>query len=134
VYCTEATRDLCEILLPDSGHLQERDAEFANRHGYAKHKLARPLYTAADAEASLKLLRPVPFDAVQKLGDGLTVRFQRAGHILGAASVWLEEGGTSLLFSGDLGRPSDPVMLDPAIAEPADYLVSVSKRKKAHKI
>jgi metallo-beta-lactamase family protein len=123
VYCTEATRDLCEILLPDSGHLQERDAEFANRHGYTKHKPAKPLYTAADAEASLNLLRPLPFSTVHKLDDDLTVRFQRAGHILGAASVRLEEGGTSLLFSGDLGRPNDPVMLDPAVALPADYLV-----------
>jgi metallo-beta-lactamase family protein len=123
VYCTEATRDLCEILLPDSGHLQERDAEFANRHGYTKHDPAKPLYTAADAQASLELLRPVSFGTARKLDDGLTVRFQRAGHILGAASVWLEEGGISLLFSGDLGRPNDPVMLDPAAAQSADYLV-----------
>ena len=69
------------------------------------------------------MLRPVPFGSVRALDDGLTVRFQRAGHILGAASVGLEEGGTSLLFSGDLGRPNDPVMLAPATAESADFLV-----------
>jgi metallo-beta-lactamase family protein len=123
VYCTEATRDLCDILLPDSGYLQERDADFANRHGYTKHKPAKPLYTAAEAEASLKLLKPVPFGAFRKLDDGLTVRFQRAGHILGAASVLLQDSGQSLLFSGDLGRPNDPVMLDPVGTDSVDNLV-----------
>ncbi|MCB9983700.1 MAG: MBL fold metallo-hydrolase [Rhodospirillales bacterium] len=124
VYCTEATKDLCGILLPDSAHIHEEDAERANRHGYTKHKPALPLYTGEDAEAALKHLRAVEFGKDYALpGDILTFSMSRAGHILGAASVKISDGQTSLVFSGDLGRPHDPVICAPAHIQEADYLV-----------
>jgi metallo-beta-lactamase family protein len=124
VLCTAATRDLCSILLPDAGHLEEQDAAFANRHGFSKHRPALPLYTEADARAVLPRLTPVDYEDRRALGNnGLTVTFFYAGHILGAAMVMLSHQGTSILFSGDLGRPNDPVMRDPAEIAAADYLV-----------
>ena len=123
VYCSDATADLCRILLKDSAYLQEKDAEFANRHGFSKHRPALPLYTGRDAEKAIKALRPIDFGAVQQLGDRITARFQHAGHILGAALVKLEMGGRSIVFSGDLGRLNDPVMHRPARIRTADYLV-----------
>lgn len=123
VYCTPATRDLCEILLPDSGHLQEEEADYANRHGYSKHKPALPLYTAQDAEVSLRQFSPVEFEHDFSLGNSLTLRFSSSGHILGSAFVLLRDAETSLLFSGDLGRPHDLLMKEPAVLRRADYLV-----------
>jgi metallo-beta-lactamase family protein len=123
VYCTPATQALCEILLRDSAHLQEEEADYANRHGYSKHHPALPLYTAADADASLRRLRPVEFERDFAITAAVTARFHRAGHILGAAMIELHAGGTSLLFSGDLGRPRDPIMLPPASVATADVLV-----------
>ncbi|HLC09079.1 MAG TPA: MBL fold metallo-hydrolase [Methyloceanibacter sp.] len=123
VLCSEATADFCGILLPDSGHLQEKDAEFANRHGFSKHKPALPLYTQADAIAALQNLTPVPFDRVCSVPGGASLYLRHAGHILGAASVQLEWGGKTLVFSGDLGRYNSATMLDPAPCDRADYLV-----------
>jgi metallo-beta-lactamase family protein len=123
VYCTAATADLCDILLPDAGHLQEKDAEFANRHGFSKHKPALPLYTLLDAKQALDQLTPVAFDRDWPLPGGATLRFRRAGHILGAASVQLDCAGSAIVFSGDLGRYDDPIMHDPVSVERADYLV-----------
>jgi len=121
--CTEATRDLCAILLPDSGHLMERDAEFANRHGFSKHRPALPLYTQRDAEACLGRFAPAPFEQDRQVGGGVTLRFLPAGHILGAAMVLLRSEGVSVLFSGDLGRPNSPTMVAPAAVRRADYLI-----------
>lgn len=123
VFCTAATRDLCRILLPDSGHLQERDAEYANRHGFSKHKPALPLYTEADAVRSLKLLVAKDFEQEFEIGRGINIRFRPAGHILGAAVVELTCAGTKLVFSGDLGRPKHPITIDPAIVDRAGFLV-----------
>ena len=123
VYCSRATADLCAILLTDAGHLQEKDAEFANRHGFSKHKPALPLYTEEDAQAALERLQAIPFDQDRKLPRGGTIRLRRAGHILGAASVQLDWADTTILFSGDLGRFDDPVMVDPVSIERADYLL-----------
>lgn len=123
IHCSSATKDLCEILLRDSAHLHEQDAEYANRRGFSKHKPALPLYTAEDAERSLACLSPVEFDRWHELPHGARVRFSRAGHILGAASVECEWGGTKLVFSGDLGRYNDPMMVDPTPIGAADYLV-----------
>ncbi len=123
VLATPPTVALCGILLPDSGHLQERDAEFANRHGHSKHKPALPLYTQEDAEAALDQFTGLGFDERHDLGSGLSVRFRTAGHILGAAMARLEANSTSILFSGDLGRPNTPTMPDPAPVKEADYLV-----------
>jgi metallo-beta-lactamase family protein len=123
VYCTPPTRDLCGILLPDSGHLQEEDAAFANRHGFSRHQPALPLYTQADAEASLESLRAVPFGEELALGEGVSARFEPAGHILGAAMIRVRTPEGTILFSGDLGRPGDPLLAGPAAAGEADYLV-----------
>jgi len=123
VYCTRATEAFCRILLPDSGYLQEEEAQYANRHGYSKHSPALPLYTAADAARSLQALFPMDFHHPVELGDGLSFRFLRAGHILGAAMVMFEHNGVTLLFSGDLGRPHDPVICAPEAVAQANWLV-----------
>jgi metallo-beta-lactamase family protein len=123
IICTAATRDLCSILLPDSGHLQEQDANFMNRHGISRHKPALPLYTLADAEAAMRSFKTVAFDSEVKLPNGFTARYRLAGHILGAAMIELSGGGKKILFSGDLGRPHDPVMPEPAPVAQADYLL-----------
>jgi metallo-beta-lactamase family protein len=123
VLCSRATADLCAILLPDAGHLQEKDAEFANRHDFSKHKPALPLFTEADARAALTRLKPVSFDEALPVPGGATLRFRHAGHILGAATAQLDWNGTTIVFSGDLGRYGDATMLDPAPVPRADYLV-----------
>jgi metallo-beta-lactamase family protein len=123
VFCSEATADLCRILLSDAGYLQEKDAEFANRHGFSKHKPALPLYTYKDALASLDHLHPIPFDHAQTLRGGATVLLRRAGHILGAASIQIKWAGITTVISGDLGRYDDPIMVDPAPFDRADYLL-----------
>ncbi len=123
VYCSSATRDLCKILLPDSGHLQEEEAKYANKRGYSKHKPALPLYTEKDAVRSLKQFSPIDLGQDLRLGDGLLFRLSPSGHILGASFVSLRDSGNSILFSGDIGRPNDPIMTAPAIARKTDYLV-----------
>ena len=123
IHCTPATRALCGILLPDSGYLQEEEAEYANRHGYSKHHPALPLYTLQDAQESLEYLNTVPFERQLDLGDGISATFLPAGHILGAAMILLRVGDTTVLFSGDLGRPHDPLLPPPAVVRQADHLV-----------
>jgi len=123
VYCTRATRDLCGIMLPDSGHLEERAAEDANRHGYSKHNPALPLYTEEDARKALTRLRAMDFDAPFDLGGGLSFTYRYAGHILGAAMAEFSFGGKRVLFSGDLGRPNDPILRAPDAIAQADWLV-----------
>lgn len=123
IYCTEATFDLCKILLPDSGHLQEEDAESANRDGWTKHHPALPLYTEQDARDCLKYFRPLPFGETHVLYRDLNFTFHRAGHILGAAFIRVSDGYTSILFSGDIGRFHNPIMKPPAKIQDADYLV-----------
>jgi metallo-beta-lactamase family protein len=123
IFCTPATRDLCAILLPDSGHLQEKDAEFANRHGFSKHRPALPLYTLADAETSLRRFAAVDFEQAKSLSASLSFRFVPAGHILGAAMIELTCGATRVVFSGDLGRPNSAIVVDPAPIQQTDYLL-----------
>lgn len=123
VYCTPGTADLCGVMLRDSARLQEEDAAFANRHGFSKHHPALPLYTLEDAEAALRLIEPRDFDTPVALDEQLSFRLLPAGHILGAASVVLCRGHTVIAFSGDLGRPDDPLMRAPSPPAHADYLV-----------
>lgn len=123
VHATPATRELCELLLPDSGRLQDEDAEYLNRHEKSKHQPALPLYSEREAIAALKHFKDVPFGRECAPWDGWSWRLGRAGHILGAASVRVRCGGTSILFSGDLGRDDDLLMRAPEPAEPADYVV-----------
>ena len=123
VFCTPATRDLCNILLPDSGNLQEKDAEFANRHGTSKHHPALPLYTLSDAELVLRQFQTMAFGTQRTVAHDFTIRFLPAGHILGAAIVELTHAGTTVVFSGDLGRPDSPTLCDPTPVKHADYLL-----------
>jgi len=123
IRCTEATQDLCTLLLPDSGHLQEKDADFANRHGFSKHRPALPLYTMDDAERSLRRFRPLAFRQSFGVPGKMQARFLYAGHILGAAMIELKKDDRTILFTGDLGRPNDIAMYDPERVERADYLV-----------
>jgi metallo-beta-lactamase family protein len=123
VFCTQATRDLCRILLPDSGHLLEEEAEYLNRHRLSKHAQALPLYTREDALKCLRLLRPVAFGTRWQPAAGLNARLSHSGHIPGSSFVHLDDGSRSVLFSGDIGRPDDLLMKPPQAAEGADYLV-----------
>ena len=123
VYCTQATYDLCQILLPDCGHLLEEEADYNNRHGTSKHQPALPLYTRDDAVRCLRLFKPVKDGETFRIAPSLEGRFWPAGHIPGAASVRLDDGQRSIVFSGDLGRPHDLVMKAPVPPEGADYLV-----------
>lgn len=123
VFCTPATYDLCRILLPDSGHLQEEEAEYANRHKLSKHKEALPLYTREDALQCLKLFHPVPYDKDWQPVPGLHARLAPSGHMAGSSFVRLDDGSRSILFSGDIGRPNDLVLKSPVQMDGADYLV-----------
>ncbi|WP_454782378.1 MBL fold metallo-hydrolase RNA specificity domain-containing protein [Legionella sp. WA2022007384] len=123
IYCTYGTKDLCEILLPDSAHLQEEDARHANAHHYSKHRPALPLYTSADAENALQLIQPLAYDKVVNLQDNISFQLIPAGHIIGSSYVRLQHQDKSLLFTGDLGRMHDPVMKKPTKIEQIDYLV-----------
>lgn len=123
ILCTAPTKDLCSILLPDSGHLHEEDARYANRKGYSKHHPALPLYTRMEAEESLSYFHSVPLDQTINLGKDLNVGFYYGGHILGASFIRLEQDRTSVLFSGDLGRPHDPLMYPPKLPLDSDYFV-----------
>ncbi|WP_372723014.1 MBL fold metallo-hydrolase [Immundisolibacter sp.] len=123
VWCTPGTAALCEILLPDSGHLQQQDAEYANRKGFSRHRPALPLYDKQDAIDCLPALERVEFNDWFEPCAGVRARLRPAGHILGASSVELEADGRRLLFSGDLGRNDHPILYDPAPPPPVDYLV-----------
>lgn len=123
VFATPGTRDLCRILLPDSGHIQEEDAAFANRHGFSRHTPALPLYTRQDALDCLPLIRSISMGRPFQPLPGWKASFSEAGHILGAASLLLEVGGRRILFSGDLGRPDDLIMNPPATPPAADTVV-----------
>lgn len=123
VYATSGTRDLCDILLPDSGYLMEREADHANRWGFSKHHPAKPLYTRADAIAAMSRFRTLDFGEKRSLGKGTQIRFRPAGHILGAAILELWSGGRKIVFSGDLGRPNSSIMLDSTPIAKTDYLV-----------
>lgn len=123
VYCSPATKDLCGVLLPDSGYLQEEEAKFLNKHGYSKHKPALPLYTRQDAENALPFLVPVALRKQYKIDEETYLTLFPAGHILGATFVQFRHFDTTVLFSGDLGRPNDIIMEAPAVMQMADYLV-----------
>ena len=123
VYCTAGTRDLCRIVLPDSGRIQEEDAANANRHGYSRHQPALPLYTEADAFRAVSLLQPVGYERPMPVAPGVEVDFINAGHLLGSAYARVRTSGTTVLFGGDLGRFDRPVLPDPAFVAEADYLL-----------
>jgi metallo-beta-lactamase family protein len=128
VYVTEATGDLLEVMLPDSGHIQETEVEAKNRKAKrAGKKLIEPIYTVDDAYAALELMQKVKYDEEFQVADNITARFQEAGHILGSAmlELWAEETGdkAKFVFSGDLGNPDARFINDPAVVEEADYVI-----------
>jgi len=128
VVCTHGTRELCGIMLRDSAHLQEEDAEWANKKGYSKHKPALPLYTTEDAEKALSLFDSVNYGQGRVMEDTpVRVKFKDAGHILGSSFVEFktESGEISrkILFSGDIGRPAQPILKDPTQIFDVDILV-----------
>lgn len=123
VYCTPGTRDLLQLLLPDAGYLQEEEANHANTWGYSRHHPALPLYTRHDAERCLEQLSTVGFHEPFEPAPGMVARFSRAGHIIGSASVHLDVDGRSIAFSGDVGRPVDPIMRPPEPLPAAETLV-----------
>jgi metallo-beta-lactamase family protein len=120
------TQELCDVLLRDSAHLQEEDAAFANRHGFSKHKPALPLYTTLDAEACLRRFRGVQYRQPVEVAPGVQVQFQPAGHLLGASFVRISTAEGIITFSGDIGRPNDPILNAPDKPEATDYLVTES--------
>jgi metallo-beta-lactamase family protein len=126
VYCTAGTADLASLVLPDAAHLQEEDAKFANKRGFSKHHPALPLYTEADAAAALSRLRPSPFGKRIAVADGFNVEFTNAGHLLGSSYAKLTRADNSspgILFGGDLGRYSRPILPDPAPGVDCDVLL-----------
>lgn len=125
IFATAGTDSLCRILLPDSGHLQEEEAEYANRKGYSKHAPALPLYTEEEARRSLDHFSPGAFNSPLETNP-YRVTFQHAGHILGASSVLVETGeprNRRIFFSGDLGRPNHPILRAPEPPPRADVIV-----------
>jgi len=125
IFCTPGTKDLCTLVLPDSAHLQEEDARFANRGGYSKHHPALPLYTSVDAARALDRLQPVGYERPVPLGDSpsLTVEFVNAGHLLGSAYAKILVNDRIILFGGDLGRYGRPVLPDPSPVAQSDDLI-----------
>jgi metallo-beta-lactamase family protein len=123
VFCTAGTLDLCRIVLPDAGRIQEEDAANANRHGYSKHAPALPLYTEADAFRAVSQLQPVGYDRPMPVAPDVEAEFVNAGHLLGSAYARVRTGGITILFGGDLGRFGRPVLPDPSPVSEADYLL-----------
>ena len=123
IFCTPGTQDLCSLVLPDSARIQEEDAREANRRGYSKHHPALPLYTSNDAARALMQFQPVGFDRPVPVAPGVEVDFIHAGHLLGSAYARVRSEGRIILFGGDLGRYSRPVLPDPAPVKDADILL-----------
>jgi metallo-beta-lactamase family protein len=123
IYCTPGTLDLCGVVLPDAGRIQEEDARQANRHGYSKHAPAQPLFTEADALRALTQLQPFGYERQIDLGGGVSCDFVPAGHLLGSAYVRMTAAGGTILFGGDLGRYNRPVLPDPVAVAHADVLL-----------
>ena len=123
VWCSHSTLSLARILLPDSAYLQEEEARFANKRRSSRHHPALPLFTQDDAQVALERFTPVDFDTDIEPAPGITARFGRAGHILGASWVRVDDGRRSVLFSGDLGRDDDLLMTPPSPPPAADHVV-----------
>lgn len=128
IYCTDATGDLVEIMLKDSGYIHEKEAEWENKKAVrAGRPLVEPLFTVDDATASLQYLSPVLYDQMIDINPDIKLRLRDAGHILGAAivEIWIQDGekGAKIVFSGDLGMKNKPILRDPTIIEETDYLI-----------
>ena len=131
IYCTDATADLLSVMLPDCAHIQEKDTEWANRKAERAGKpLMKPLYTMQDVSATLKLVKPVLYDQLIPLNEQIRIVFNDAGHILGSAitEIWVEEGEKTvkIVYTGDLGVNSRPILRDPVKIKKADFVIMES--------
>lgn len=139
IYCTKPSRGLISLVLEDSGEIQEEECRYAVKKGYSRHENPRPLYTTPDARRALSLLRPVPFSSETELLPGVRLRFRRAGHLLGAASLEISAKGSdgerrSWCFSGDVGRYGVPILKDPEppLDPPAALLLESTYGDRRH--
>ncbi len=128
IYATSATADLCNIMLRDSAHIQESEAQWrARKAERAGERAPEPVYTMEDAQGAIRLFRRCEYGQIIPVGEGVAVRFSDIGHLLGSACVelWLEEGGQArkIVFSGDVGNTNQPIINDPKSVDEADYLV-----------
>ncbi len=131
IIATPATRDLCDIMLRDSAHIQEKDVEYVNLKRVRQHKVPfEPLYVAADIDPTMARFRPEPYERQFEVVPGVTGAFHDAGHLLGSASVtldFMEDGEEKrLLFTGDMGRNGMPILRDPVVVNDVDYLITES--------
>lgn len=118
IYCSKPSRGLVSLILQDAGHLQEEQARYARKKGYSRHPEPKPLFTSKDARKTIKQLTQVPFDELNEIVPGVAMRYRRAGHLLGAASVEIRAKGSdggrrTWCFSGDIGRYGAPILKDP---------------------
>ncbi|WP_233243686.1 MBL fold metallo-hydrolase [Bacterioplanes sanyensis] len=123
IHCSEGSKALCKVLLPDAGYLQEEDAKYANKKKFSRHAPAEPLYTEDDARKVLRQFKAHDFGEAIELPGGLLAEFFPVGHILGASAIRLTYQGKRIIFSGDVGRSDDLIMYPPQPLPEADYLV-----------
>lgn len=123
VWCSPGTVDLAKLLLLDSGRLQEEEAAFRVKHKKSRHHPPEPLYTEEDAQGAVGLLQPIPIKKVVPIADGVTAEWSLMGHILGACAITLRIGGKKIVFSGDVGRYGEPILVDPQPVEMGDLLL-----------
>ena len=126
IYCTSATKELCNILLPDSGHLMEEEADYLNRHKKTKHSPALPLFSLQEAKDSLRFFETIPYKEKKIIGSNISFEFHCVGHILGAAAALINVDGRRIAFTGDIGRMNDRIFYPPDILPQIDYLITES--------
>ena len=131
IYAHKATCDLCALMLPDSGHIQEMESQWKNKKRMRKgEESLPPIYTAEEAARSLEIFEPVQYDEIIEITPQIQVRFNDAGHMLGSSmiEVWVEEDGkrTKAVFTGDIGNNDIPLLSSPTMIEDTDYLVMES--------
>ena len=123
VWCSPATAELTQLLLIDSGRLQEEEAEFRTSHKRSRHTPPLPLYTEEQAKSAVSLLKPTPINTPTSIIPGISAQWSLMGHIVGACSISLTIGGKKIVFSGDIGRYDQPILVDPTPAELGDLLL-----------
>jgi metallo-beta-lactamase family protein len=123
VFCSPATAELTRLLLIDSGRLQEEEASYRAERGKSRHHPPVPLYTEEDATSAVSQLRPTAIDKRTEISEGVTAQWSLMGHILGACSITLTIGGKKIVFSGDIGRYGEPILVDPKPVELGDLLL-----------